>query len=275
MKITQLPWLASALCMTIGLYLLAGPFQSDRSDLHHLVTLWAVLTLYEFSVIGMIAVLRRRGVDTFALALVALFFLADPVFMGDAFASVSGGSNLLLTTAAALVALGKAWSLSRACGYLLTPWRAGWVAAALIGVHQLPNLNAVAAAQPASVIPQIVTWAVAGLAVPLWRDGRLGRAALGAVAVHFIATGIVSSLEFPLEFLTGPLLALSALLPWPRFGWMPLPLALYTSPLRPRLQSVGSTAQGIGTVLVAMAFLLLGIGFWRSLKAAPKEQAPA
>src|SRR4051812_42932154 len=212
MKITQLPWLASALCMTAGLYLLAGPFQSDRSDLRHLLTLWTVLSLYEFSVIGMIAVLRQRGADTFALTLVALFFLADPVFMGDAFTSVSGGSNPLLTTAAALVALVKAWSLARACGYLLTPWRAGWVAAALIGVHQLPNLNAVAAAQPASVIPQIVTWVVAGLAVPLWRDGRLGRAALGAVAVHFVATGIVSSLEFPMEFLTGPLLALSALL---------------------------------------------------------------
>src|SRR4051812_48801403 len=275
MKITQLPWLASALCMTAGLYLLAGPFQSDRSDLRHLLTLWTVLSLYEFSVIGMIAVLRQRGADTFALTLVALFFLADPVFMGDAFTSVSGGSNPLLTTAAALVALVKAWSLARACGYLLTPWRAGWVAAALIGVHQLPNLNAVAAAQPASVIPQIVTWAVAGLAVPLWRDGRLGRAALGAVAVHFVATGIVSSLDFPMEFLTGPLVATSALLPWPRFGWMSLPLALYTSPLRPRLQSLGSTAQGIGTVLVALAFLLLGIGFWRNMKAAPKGQAAA
>jgi hypothetical protein len=261
--------------MTAGLYLLAGPFQSDRSDLHHLLTLWTVLTLYEFSVIGMIAVLRRRGVDTFALTLVAIFFLADPVFMGDAFTSLSGGSNLLLTTAASLVALVKAWSLSRACGYLLTPWRAGWVAAALIGVHLLPNLNAVAAVQPASVIPQVLTWAVAGLALPLWRDGRLGRAALGAVAVHFIATGIVSSLEFPVEFLTGPLVALSALLPWPRLGWMPLPAALYTSPMRPRLQSIGSTAQGVGMVLVGLAFLLLGIGFWRNLKAASKEQAAA
>ncbi|HUR39370.1 MAG TPA: hypothetical protein VM222_07740, partial [Planctomycetota bacterium] len=86
--------------MTAGLYLLAGPFQNDRSDLQGLLLLWAVLTLYEFSVIGMIAVLRRRGGDTFALTLVALFFLADPVFMGDAFTSVSGGSNPWLTTAA-------------------------------------------------------------------------------------------------------------------------------------------------------------------------------
>src|SRR5262249_30440251 len=88
MNIKQLPWLASALSMTAGLYLLAGPFRTDRSDIAHLLPLWGVLTVYEVVVIGMIAVLRRRGVDTAALTLVSLFFLADPIFLGDAFASI-------------------------------------------------------------------------------------------------------------------------------------------------------------------------------------------
>jgi len=272
MKLTQLPWLASALCMTGGLYLLAGPFQSDRSDLGHLLPLFGLLTVYEGAVIGMIAVLRRRGVDTFALTLVSLFFLADPVFFGDAFTTISARSHVLLTSSAALISLLKAWALSRACGHILTPWRAGWVAAALILVNQIPNLNTATAIQPASVIPPLATCLLAGLSVPLWRGGLLGRAAVAAMGVHFLATAVVSTLPFQLELLTGPLLALSALLPWPQLGWIPLPAALYTSPLRPRLQSVGSTSQGLGTLLVAAAFLFLGIGFWRSWRSTP---APA
>jgi hypothetical protein len=255
--------------MTAGLYLLAGPFQSDRSDLLHVLPLWGILTLYEFLVIGMITVLRRRGIDTAALTLVSLSFLADPVFFGDAFTSIGAASTLVLTSAAALVSILKAWALARACGYSTTPWRAGWIAAALILVNQIPNLNTATAIQPASVIPPLATCLLAGLAVPLWREGPLGRAAVAALGVHFLATGVVASLPFQLELLTGPLLAVSALLPWPRLGWIPLPAALYTSPLRPRLQNISSTAQGLGTLLVGVAFLLLGIGFWRSLKTAP------
>jgi len=269
MKATQLPWLTSALCMTAGLYLLAGPFQSERAGVAHLLPLWALLTVYEFLVIGMIAVLRRRGADPSALTLVSIFFLADPIFMGDAFASVGSHEAFLISAGASALSLVKAWVLCRACGYSPTPWRAGWVSAALVSIHQIPNLNAATGTQPALVVSLLATWVLAALSVPLWRDGRLGRLAVGALLVHALATGLVSSLEFQLDHLTGPLLAVSALLPWPRYGWIPLPAALYTSPLRPWIKSQGSTTDGLGTALVAGAFLLLGIGFWRSLRPGP------
>lgn len=269
MKLTQLPWLSSALCMTAGLYLLAGPFRGERSDAAPLLPLWAVLTVYEFVVIGMIGLLRRRGVDTFALTLVSLFFMADPVFLGDAFASTDGAPRLPISVTASLLALGKAWALVRACNVLVTPWRAGWVSAALVFIHQIPNLSAVTEAQPAFVCSQVATWILAGLAIPLWREGRLGRSLAGVLAVHFLATAAVADLRLDLEHLAGPLLALAALLPWPRYGWMPLPLALYTSPLRPQIRSIGSSLESVGTALVAAAFVLLGVGFWRSLRSAP------
>ena len=267
MKITQLPWLGSALCMTFGLYLLAGPFRSERSDVLHLLPLWGVLTVYEFAVIGIVGFLRRRGVDVFALTLVSLFFLADPVFLGDAFAAIGGPGRAAISAALALLALGKAWALARACNLPLTPWRAGWASAALVMMTQIPNLNAATEAQPAFVLGQLATWVLAGLAVPLWREGRLGRALVGALAVHFLATAAVADLRLDLEHLTGPLLAMSALLPWPRLGWIPLPLALYTSPLRPHLKSATSSLEGVGTAFVAAAFVLLGVGFWRSVRA--------
>jgi hypothetical protein len=273
MNIKQLPWLGSALCMTAGLYLLAGPFQADRSDLTPLFPLWVVLTLYEIAVIGMIAVLRRRGVDTFALQVVSLFFLADPIFLGDAFASVGSAYLPVITIGAGLLGIAKAWGLARACDYSLTPWRAGWVSAALFCLHQIPDLNAAAGTQPAIMISQLTTWGLAALSVPLWRVGRLGRFAVGALGVHFMASQIVASLDFQLEHATAPLLAMSALMPWPRLGWIPLPAALYTSPFRLWVKDHASTSQGLGTALVAGAFLLLGIGFWSSLRSAPPEHS--
>ena len=81
-----------------------------------------------------------------------------------------------------------------------------------------------------------------------------------------------------MEHATGPLLAASAVLPWPRLGWIPLPAALYTSPLRSWLKSQTSSPHGFGTMLVAAAFLLLGVGFWTSLRAAPpapRKETPA
>lgn len=264
--------------MTAGLYLLAGPFQSDRSDLAPLFPIWAVLTLYELAVIAMIAVLRRRGVDALALIVISLFFLADPVFLGDAFASVGSSHLAPITIAAGLLGVAKAWALARACEFPLTPWRAGWVSAALFCLHQIPDLNAAAGTQPAIILSQLATWGLAALSVPLWRLGLLGRFAVGALGVHFIATQLVASLDFELEQATGPLLATSALLPWPRLGWIPLPAALFTSPLRPWIKGHASSSQGLGTALVAGAFLLLGIGFWSSLRSAPprapKETSP-
>jgi len=266
--------------MTAGLYLLAGPFRSERSDAAHLLPRFGVLTLYEFAVIGMIAILGRRGVGTAALRLVSAFFLADPVFLGDAFTSIDAGSGLLITGSAALLSLLKAWALARACAFPLTPWRAGWVSAALIGIHLIPNLNAAAGAQPAFVIAPLTTAVLAALSVPLWRQDRLGRAAVAALGVHFVATFLVASLDFQLELLTGPLLAAAVLLPWPRFGWIPLPAAIYTSPLRPWLHGVGSTLEGVGAALVGIAFVLLGVGFWASLRtpaapALPQKQTAA
>jgi len=278
MKLTQLPWLGSALCMTAGLYLLAGPFRSERSDLTPLLPVWVVLTVYEASVIGMIAALRRRDIDTFALTLVSIFFLADPIFLGDAFGSVTSAYLPLITIGAGLLNVAKAGALAWACGYSLTPWRAGWVSAALFGLYQLPNLNAAAGTQPAIIVSQLTAWALAGLSIPLWRGGRLGRIAAGALGVHFLATMAVSSLDLQLEHATGPLLAASAVLPWPRLGWIPLPAALYTSPLRPWIKGQTSTSHGIGAILVAAAFLFLGIGFWVSLRSAPpaaRKQSPA
>jgi len=268
MKLKQLPWLASALSMTTGLYLLAGPFQNDRAGIGPLIPLWAVLTAYEFVVIGMIGVLHRRGLETTALTIVALFFLADPVFLGDAFASASWRASFLVNGAAAVLALLKAWALARARGYSLTPWLAGWVAAAMILTFLIPTLIAAAATQPAlhSVLPQALTWGMAALAVPLYRSGGLGRAAIAGMAVHFIASGVVVQMDFPLELLTAPQVAAACLLPWPRYGWIPLPTALYCSPLRSRLDGVLSTMEGMGWILVGGAFLLLGVGFWRSLK---------
>src|SRR5579883_2181903 len=253
MKITQLPSLASALCMTAGLYLLAGPFRAERSDLVSLLPVWVVLTAYEAAVLGMIALLRRRGVDTFALTLVAIFFLADPIFLGDAAGSVSTGILPLITIGAGLLNVLQAGVLARISGYSWTPWRAGWVSAALFGLYQIPHLNAAAGTQPALMISQLAAWALAGLSVPLWRDGRLGRLAVGALGVHFLATMAVSSLDLQLEHATGPLVAASAVLPWPRLGWIPIPAALYTSPLRPWLKSQAWTSRGIGELLVSVA----------------------
>ncbi len=264
--------------MTAGLYLLAGPFRSERSDLAPLLPVWVLLTVYEAAVISMIAALRRRDVDTIALALVSIFFLADPIFLGDAFGSVTGASLPLITIGAGLLNVAKAGALAWACGYPLTPWRAGWVSAALFGLYQIPNLNAATGTQPAIIASQLTAWALAGLSIPLWRGGRLGRLAAGALGVHFVATMAVSSLDLQWEHATGPLLAASAVLPWPRLGWIPLPAAIYTSPLRPWIKGQASTSHGIGAILVAAAFFFLGIGFWVSLRSAPpavRKQSPA
>lgn len=277
MNIKQLPWLASALSMTAGLYLLAGPFQSDRSGLGTLLPLWAILTAYEFLVIGMIAVLHRRQLDSTALTVVALFFLVDPVFMGDAFASTDLRASFLVNGSVALVALLKAWTLGRARAFTLTPWLAGWIAAAMILIFLIPTLIAAAAIRPAlkEFLPQAVTWIAAALAVPLARSKGLGRTVIAAMAVHFLASGIVAHLDFQLELLCAPQLALACVLPWPRWGWVPLPTALYTSPLRPRVSESLWTLQGAGWALVGAAFFFLGIGFWRTLKVpAPQPVQP-
>jgi hypothetical protein len=273
MQVKQLPWLASALCMTAGLYLLAGPFRADRSDVAHLLPLWAVLTLYEAVVIAMIAVLRPRGVDVSALTIVSLFFLADPIFLGDAFSSVSAQAYSPVHAAAGILALVKAWGLARACGFSLIPRQAAWLGAALVAFHQIPALDSLGGATDgSSPWPQAVSWLLAGLSVPLYRSGKLGRAAVAALGIHFTASLIVASLPFQRELLSGLLAASAALLPWPRFGWIPLPLSLYCSPLRPRLEKTAVTTQGWGMLLVGVAFLLLGVGFWRSLRTAPKPQ---
>lgn len=257
--------------MTAGLYLLAGPFQTERSGVISLVPLWIVLTAYEFTVIGMIHVLRRRGLETTALTVVSVFFLADPIFLGDAVASTDLGASVLLNGLGAALGLVKAWALARARDYRASPWLAGQVAAAICLIHLIPTLIATSAIWPApnAFLPQAVTWSAAALAVPLARSRWLGGAAIAALAAHFVASAGVGQVDFQPEFLTGPLLATSFLLPWPKFGWMPLPAALYTSPLRTRVDTLFSTLEGIGWMLVAGAFLLLGLGFWRSLRQAP------
>jgi hypothetical protein len=260
--------------MTAGLYLLAGPFQSERTGLGRLTPPWVVLTVYEFLVIGMIAVLHRRGIETTALTIVSLFFLVDPVFMGDAFASTNPTGSFLVNGAAIFLALLKAWALCRAREYQVTPWLAGWVAAAMAMIFLIPTLIAASATRPAlnAYLPQAVTWGAAALAVPLARSRWLGWAAIAALSVHFIASGIVAQMDFHLELLTAPQVAAACLLPWPRLGWLPLPSALYCSPLRPRLNTAFATMEGMGWLLVAGAFLFLGVGFWRSLRTVPAPQ---
>lgn len=256
--------------MTAGLYLLAGPFQSERTGIDRLLPLWGLLTVYEFSVIGMIALLRRRDVETTGLTFVSLFFLADPVFMGDAFASTSPEGSLLVNAAAAILMVLKAWVLARVLSYPVTPWLAGWVAAALCLISLVPSFIAVSATRPVlkESLPILVTVAISAIAVPLYRAGRLGRAAAAVVAVHFVAAAIVASLPFQLELVSAPFFALSALVPWPRWGWMPALAGLYCSPLRTRAEKVAWTTDGVGGLLVASAFLFLGLGFWRNLRPA-------
>ena len=254
--------------MTAGLYLLAGPFRAERSGLDRLLPLWALLTAYEFTVIGMIALLRRRGVETGALTIVAVFFLADPIFLGDAFASTSPGWSFLVNGAAGLLAILQAWTLSRARAHPLTPWLAGWVAAALFLICLVPSFIAASATRPAisEYLPAAAACAIAALAVPLIRGSRLGWAAAGALAVHFIATGIVSSIDFKIDFLTGPLVASAFLLPWPQWGWIPILPAIICSPLRSRAEKIAWSSDGVGALLVAAAFAFLGLGLWRNLR---------
>lgn len=275
MKPSPLPWLASALSMTAGLYLLAGPFQTERAGMGRLLAPWIALTVYEFVVIGMIAMLRQRSLDAAALAVVSLFFLCDPIFLGDAFASthlhLSGWTN----GAEVVLGLLKAWALSRALGFPLTPWLAGWVAAAIGLIHAIPTLIAMAATRPAlyAYLPQALTWGVAAVAVPLARSRWPGRVAIGALAVHFVASGLVDQLDFNLELLAAPQVALACILPWPRFGWLPLPTALYCSPVRPRFASTFSSLESMGWGFVAVAFVFLGFGFWRSLNVSGPQAA--
>jgi len=163
-----------------------------------------------------------------------LFFLADPVFLGDAFASVGARAYSPVPAVAGVLALLKAWSLARASGFALVPRQAFWLGTALVVLHQIPTLDVLSApSEGSSPWPQAVSWLLAGLSVPLYRSGRLGRAAIAALGVHFTASLIVASLPFQLELLSGPLAASAALLPWPGFGWMPLPLSLYCSPSVP------------------------------------------
>jgi len=270
-KIKQLPWLASALSMTAGLYLLAGPFRSERSGPDRLVPLWALLTAYEFTVIGMIALLRRRGIETAALTIVSIFFLADPIFLGDAFASTSVEWSFLVNGAAGLLALLKAWTLTRARAFPLTPWLAGWVAAALIMICLVPSFIAASATRPAinAFLPQAASCVVAALAVPLFRLRRLGWIAIAALAVHFVAAGIVAATDFNIDLLSGPFAAAACVLPWPRWGWVPLLPALICSPLRPRAEKIAWTSDMVGGLLVGVAFLFLGVGLWRNLRVVP------
>ena len=115
-----------------------------------------------------------------------------------------------------------------------------------------------------------------GIAFPHVEDAASARGLVEVVRDSVVVleggSGTRSFEELELELLSGPLAATAALLPWPRYGWMPLPLSLYCSPLRPRLEKTAGTVQGFGMLLVGFAFLLLGVGFWRSLRTAPKPQ---
>jgi len=267
MNVKQLPYGASALAMVGGLYLLAGPFREDHSDLVRLLPLWGVLLAYEALVIGMIAVLHRRGVETAALRIVSILFLADPLLFGDAFASGTARAGLALNGAAFALSLGKAWALARAVDYRYSPWLAGWAAGALGFIHLYPSLIALPAARPGQLTASLAgAVALSVLAVPLLRSRRIGWAAVVAMALHHVVGSIVHHVPFEPHLLIPPLLAASCVLPWPRLGWAPLAAAVALTPARGRISSLLSTADGLGAGLVAAAFALLAFGFLRAVK---------
>jgi len=278
MKIKQLPFVASALAMVGGLYLLAGPFQDDHSEAVTLLPLWGLLQLYEVAVLGMIAVLHRREIETLALRIISILFLADPIFFGHAFASGSLRTSVVLNGVALGLSLAKAWALGRACGHKISPWLAGWVAGALGFIHLFPVMIAVPAARPGQLATLLAGVAVASvLAVPLARFRPLGPVAIGAMAVHAWAAAFIHQLPPGSELFVPPLLAAACILPWPAFGWAPLAAAVLLTPFRTRAESFLSTKAGLGAALVTAAFALLGVGFLKSLRgrSAPAPAATA
>jgi hypothetical protein len=266
MKLKQLPFLASALALVAGLYALGGPFREERSSLLRIAPLAGLLVLYEALVIGAIALLRRRGVPAGSLRLIAVFFLLDPVFLGDAFASLHPAASLAFNGVSWLCSLGLAWGLARASAFTWTPWQAGWTAAALGFIHLSPTLIAGSAVRPAPWF-LAATLAASALAVPLLRrPGLLGAAFVAAFAVHLGASALVAGLRFDAQYLYGPLASASCLLPWPRLGWTPLALGAAVSPLREKGARLLGTTDGLGVLLVVAAFLLLGAGLLASLR---------
>ncbi len=276
MRVKQSPYAVSALAMLGGLYLLAGPFQEDHSDPARLLPLWGLLLFYEALVIGMIAFLRRQEIETVALRVVSLLFLADPLFFGDAFSGASFRTGLEFNGAAMAVSLAKAWALARASDYKVSPWLAGWVAGAFGFVHLFPTLIAVPAARPGQFNGMMagVAWASA-FSVPLLRTRKIGRVAVAAMALHALVSGGVHGIPFEPTFVIPPLVAAACLLPWPTPGWAPLAAAALLTPLRSSMTSFFSTRAGVGAALVAASFALLAAGFLRSLNGKTPEVARA
>jgi hypothetical protein len=251
-----------------GLYVLAGTFREERGDIARLVPVWTVLLAYELIVIGMIAVLHRRGLNTDALTAVSLFFLMDVLFVGDAFAASDLRNGLCINFGAWGLALCEAWALARARDVKLSPWLAGWGAAALGFMTLYPSLIAFPASRPAdfSHAYWIGVWVASALVVPLARGRIVGWALAAGVMVHLAASGIVASAAIEPRFFTPPLIAATIILPWRNWRWIPLTGALLTSPLRPVLQESITTVDGIGVLLVAGAFGLLATGFLQAYR---------
>lgn len=261
--------------MTVGLYLLAGPLREDATTIERLAPVWIAFIAYEFLVIAAIAVLRRRGVPFHSLGIISCFFLADPIFLSNSFASIDPQAGLTLNLAAWAASLLKAATLARASGVKISPWLAGGVSGALGFIHLFPSLIAFPETLP--VLPDAFwtgLWAASAIAVPLlWKLPKLGAFLVAAVGVHAAATGMVMSVEFELRYLTPPLLAAAIVLPWRRFSWIPATAAVACSPLRPAIRDFTPTQDGVGIVLVIAAFVLLGIGLLRSL-ARSRRPAP-
>jgi hypothetical protein len=266
MKPSQISFLASALLLTAGLYLLAGPFAEDRHELTRLLPTWGTLLAYEAAVLGMIRILRTRSLPHGTLTAVSMFLLGDPLFTGDAFASVHVGRGLAFNAAAAGFALGKAAALSWALGIRPSALQRAAAAAGLAAIHLLPSLVVRPSERPTD-LALAAAWVALPPALLLLRAGGLaGRAGAVALAVHVAASAAVAGAAFTWNLSTPLLLALSAALPWPRFGWIPLPLAVLTTPLRTWAGERVSLRDGIGVGLVLLAFGLLAFGFASSLR---------
>lgn len=254
--------------MVAGLYLLAGPFRDERSSIFRLLPVWAILVFYEFTVIGAVAFLRRRGEDSRALTAVALFFLVDPIFLGDAFASTDPEVAVRLGCGAWVLSILKAGALAHATGFKVSPWQVGWAAAAFGFMHLFPSLIAFPAARPADFSDYFTLGmgVASGLTLPLLRAPRLGWLLAGGAFLHLAASGWVGGVVLEPRHFVAPLLALAVHLPRRRYSPLPLAAAVLCSPLRSGVAKFLSTADGIGIVCVAAAFILLAAGFLRNAR---------
>lgn len=264
--------LASALALLAGIMILAGPIRSERSDPIRLLTVWPFLLAYEFLLIAGIGLLRRRGEDVSWLTAIGILFLADPFFLGDAFASTDLDFGLRFNAAAWILSMLKAFLLARAAAVRIRPAPAAWSAAALFFVHFFPSFLGAYAARPPDFEHQ--TWAGIALAsalmIPLPRIlGKLGWAAAGALLAHLVATTLVASVHFRIEFLSPPLLAAALMVP--RWRWAPLAASVLASPVRKLVTGLDLLDQ-FGAFLVALAFALLAWGLLgRRALPPPKE----